>query len=99
MNIKERNKQIKKVLSDVFGAKNVSVRAGKGTAYGWVDIDIVAGARISVDEQYTETEKNIINETCRKAEKILSDSKIEFYKYSDDMGKENKMYVLQCSLI
>ena len=40
MRVKERNRLIKLVLSKEFGYKNVRVRGGRGTAYGWVDIYI-----------------------------------------------------------
>ena|SRR3989304_5127593 len=40
MTTKERNKQVKQILSVEFGSKNVSVTGGKGTAYGWVNIEI-----------------------------------------------------------
>ena len=40
MTPQERNKEVKKILSKSFGQKNVSVRGGKGTAYGWCDITI-----------------------------------------------------------
>jgi len=36
MGVKERNKRIKEVLGREFGYKNVRVRGGRGTAYGWV---------------------------------------------------------------
>ena len=40
MKLVERNKQIKWALSQAFGRKNVHVRGGRGTAYGWVHIDV-----------------------------------------------------------
>ena len=39
MDTKERNKEIKTRLEKVFG-RNVSVKGGRGTAHGWVDITI-----------------------------------------------------------
>jgi len=33
-------KPAKKVLSDKYGARNVSVRNGRGTASGWVEVSI-----------------------------------------------------------
>lgn len=38
--IAERNRQIKKLMSQVFGASNVRVRGSRGTGYGYVDVDI-----------------------------------------------------------
>lgn len=40
MSIADRNKLIKQRLVKVFGAKNVSVRGERGTAYGWVSIKV-----------------------------------------------------------
>lgn len=36
----ERNKQVKKNLSKIFGSKNIQVQGGKGTSYGWCHITI-----------------------------------------------------------
>ena len=40
MEIAERNRLIKKVLSKSFGAGKVHVRGSRGTAYGWVTVNI-----------------------------------------------------------
>ena len=40
MSVKERNKLIKKVLSQEFGYNNVRVKGDRGTAYGWVNVHI-----------------------------------------------------------
>lgn len=40
MEIAARNRLIKKVLSAEFGAGLVTVRGSRGTAYGWVRVDI-----------------------------------------------------------
>jgi hypothetical protein len=40
METAERNRKIKKVLSESFGAGNVTVRGSRGTAYGWVTVRI-----------------------------------------------------------
>lgn len=45
--VKERNKEVKRILSKVFGNVNVSVTGGKGTAYGWCHIDIKVNAPCS----------------------------------------------------
>lgn len=42
MRVAERNRRIKKELAKVFGYKNVKVKGGRGTAYGWVDVRILA---------------------------------------------------------
>lgn len=40
MEIAERNRLIKKVLSKEFGSGKVTVRGSRGTAYGWVTVKI-----------------------------------------------------------
>lgn len=40
MDVIARNKQIKAILSKVYGSKAVSVTGGKGTSYGWVNITV-----------------------------------------------------------
>jgi hypothetical protein len=40
MDTATRNRQIKKVLTGVFGAGKVNVRGSRGTAYGWVSVTI-----------------------------------------------------------
>jgi hypothetical protein len=40
MQIAERNRLIKKVLSNAFGQGKVTVRGSRGTAYGWVSVKI-----------------------------------------------------------
>jgi hypothetical protein len=42
MQIAERNRLIKKVLTNAFGAGKVTVRGSRGTAYGWVSVNIDA---------------------------------------------------------
>ena len=97
MNIKERNKQIKRILSKEYGVKNVSVTGATGTATGWVHITINAGNRVLAEgEQHNQFEKDLINETSERAEELIKD--VEFYTYTDDMGIENKEYVLNINL-
>jgi hypothetical protein len=40
MQIAERNRKIKSVLSKAFGAGKVTVRGSRGTGYGWVTVRI-----------------------------------------------------------
>lgn len=40
MNVAERNRAIKRTLEMAFGKGKVSVRGSRGTAYGWVSVDI-----------------------------------------------------------
>ena len=97
MDIKERNKQIKRILSKEYGVKNVSVTGATGTATGWAHITINAGNRVLAEgEQHNQFEKDLINETSERAEELIKD--VEFYTYTDDMGIENKEYVLNINL-
>lgn len=40
MEAAERNREIKKVLTKAFGAGKVTVKGSRGTAYGWVRVNI-----------------------------------------------------------
>lgn len=40
MSIAERNRAIKRTLETAFGRGKVRVRGSRGTAYGWVSVDI-----------------------------------------------------------
>ena len=40
MTTAERNRALKKVLEQAFGRGKVSVRGSRGTAYGWVSVNI-----------------------------------------------------------
>src|SRR5512139_3939542 len=40
MSTAERNRKLKKILSDHFGNGKVTVRGHRGTAYGWVSVNI-----------------------------------------------------------
>jgi hypothetical protein len=42
MDVATRNRAIKKLLEAQYGRGNVSVRGSRGTAYGWVNIEIDA---------------------------------------------------------
>jgi hypothetical protein len=42
MSTAERNRLIKKGLQAVYGRDNVTVKGGRGTAYGWVHVKISA---------------------------------------------------------
>ena len=45
MEIRERNLAIKRLLEKAFGKGKVKTRGGRGTAYGWVHIDIAYAPR------------------------------------------------------
>ncbi len=36
----ERNRAIKKALSPIYGAKNISLVGGRGTAHGWIHLNV-----------------------------------------------------------
>lgn len=38
--IAQRNRAIKKALSEIYGSKNISLTGHRGTAYGWIDIKV-----------------------------------------------------------
>jgi hypothetical protein len=44
MDLKERNKQIKKAVTKAYPKDKVSVTGGKGTATGWVDVKLTLKA-------------------------------------------------------
>ena len=96
MEVNARNKQVKVILSKLFGHENVSVKGGRGTAYGWCEVAISAGKRLSDEEFYTEEECALMNGISKRAEAAVLGC--EFYKYPDDMGGDNKMLLIQVNL-
>ena len=96
IDVNARNKQIKKVLSTLFDANNVSVRGGKGTAYGWCDITINGGPRCSTEEFYTQLELARMKHIRQQAEDAIQGA--EFYHYWDDMGDKMSMVIIQIEL-
>ena len=107
MDIKQRNKNLKKTLTKVFNKNQVSVRGGTGTATGWVDIDITLSEPINcqcdkmfgtgMDRQpgYCPICKDLLNKARERADNAIKD--IEFYTHTDDCNAEHKEYVLQVS--
>jgi len=97
MDVKLRNKQVKKVLSNAYGHKNVSVRNGQGTAWGWCDISIktTKSDKCSCNGFYCQACKDKMNATSQEAEQLLQG--IEFYNYTDDMGSRNTELIIQVS--
>ena len=73
MNTAERNRAIKKALSREFGAKNVRVRGGRGTAYGWVDVTVTIPVDFQVSDgmYYTEKAKVVMDQTRSRVIQIL----------------------------
>lgn len=81
---------VKKALANKYGFKNVSVKNGQGTAWGWVD------ARINIPEiQDNSQRRMIIDQAYSIAFKAVSDAGLKFYTYSDDMGGENNCLIIQ----
>lgn len=71
--------QIKKVLVVKYGYKNVSVKNGSGTAWGWVEVSIkVNGDTTGIRQE---------------AIKIIKANKIELYKYTDDFGDRDCLLI------
>lgn len=72
---KENLKIIKKALAEKYGFKNVSVKNGTGTAWGWVEVKIlVDGDTTGIREE---------------AEKIIAGTGVKLYTYTDDMGYDH----------
>ena len=91
-----RNKEVKRILSDLLGKDNVSVTGWRGTAYGWCHISINGGPRLSNNDSYTQAERDLMNEIRRNAEIALEN--VKFYSYSDDMGFDCKERIIQVHL-
>ena len=101
MDIKERNKQIKKALGREFGYRNVSVRGGRGTAYGWVHV------KIRIPKPH-EGECGLYCDDCAKAKEdaerkvweILEKTGLydELGTWYDDMGYKHKEITLDIEL-
>lgn len=89
----ERNRKIKQVLSQAFGAGKVTVRGSRGTATGWVSISIAYAPKNAEESR----------ELTAKVWELFRAAKINIgtYGYDDpgsDYGHGAKMhlYFLQC---
>ena len=79
MTITERNRLIKKILSHAFGQGKVRVRGSRGTAYGWVTLDI----------DYTPHDQERRREVTALIWKLFEKAKIEIGTYGyDDPGSD-----------
>lgn len=101
---KENAKVIKKILSNLFGYQNVTVRKGSGTATGW----ITAHVNLFKDEYCTCEETLKVYgypKTCPSCKQQMAGAhtrfndargnyKLDLYTYSDDMGGENECFNL-----
>jgi len=92
-----RNKEVKRILLALYGRENVSVRNGRGTSWGWCDVDITikrpADCSCEPEGFYCDACKKLLHTTRIEAETALKD--VEFYKYPDDMGGDNKELLIQ----
>lgn len=88
MTISERNRLIKKILSHAFGQGKVTVRGSRGTAFGWVTINI----------DYTPHDLERRDEIVALIHKLFKKANIEIgtYGYNDpgsDYGYGSKMHL------
>jgi len=74
-------KPIKKALAKKYGYKNVSVKNGKGTAWGWVEASIKIDEPKDRDEAY-----RIRKEAEEIARETLKKEGLKFYTYCSDDG-------------
>jgi hypothetical protein len=85
MDCKARNKQVKTILSNKYGKGNVSVKGGRGTAYGWCEVYITIprpkACTCEPEGFYCQVCKDAMNGKCEEAESLLTD--VEFYHYGD----------------
>ena len=79
MTTAERNRLIKKVLSQKFGTGKVRVRGSRGTGYGWVTVKIA----------YAPKDRTERDELRADIWKIFGENKIEIGTYGyDDPGSD-----------
>lgn len=71
-----RNRQIKKVVEQAFGRGKVSVRGSRGSAYGWVTVDIAHAPRNWEQSR----------ELSRQVMALLKAAKIEIGTYGSPGG-------------
>jgi hypothetical protein len=97
--VSDRNRKIKKTLSNIFARENVKVTGGRGTAYGWIHLNInlpVPFDCVGHDKDgqpYAHTHNcPACLETVKTAERVidraLDDSGV--YNYTDDMGYKHR---------
>lgn len=87
-------KPIKKALAARYGYKNVSVKNGSGTAWGWVE------ALVTVEgEESREASQAVGREAEEIAYKAVKEAGLEFYTYSSDdgYGEDRSCFLLHVS--
>jgi len=88
MSCAERNRELKKTLEAAFGRGKVTVKGSRGTAYGWVTVNIAYAPR---DSKERDELKAKVWELIRKAS-----IQIGTYGYDDpgsDYGFGSKMHL------
>lgn len=88
MTTAERNRLIKSTLTQAFAPSKVTVRGSKGTAYGWVTVNIA----------YAPKDRDELDTLKSKVWALFKAAKIEIgtYGYNDpgsDYGYGNKMHL------
>lgn len=90
----EETREIKKVLSDVYGSRNVRVVRGRGTAYGWITVTLL----VEPDVFGFEKRRDLSNRVRRAIEKQFSGVLSHFYP-DDGIGEKTaclQVYVHEC---
>jgi hypothetical protein len=97
MRVVERNRAIKKALARFFGRENISVKGDRGTAYGWVNIEVRARKLHSGEcDWHCLLCRDAKDKIKEKVWQILKETGLdkELYTYYDDMGCQHK----ECSI-
>jgi len=88
----ERNRLIKKALAQEFGWDNVRVKGDRGTAYGWVDIQVRIEKPHNGECEWWRCDRcrEGHDRAYRRVWEILRETGLERYlwKYTDEMGEE-----------
>lgn len=102
-------KPIKTALAKKYGYKNVSVKNGRGTAWGWVEAVIKALRPVSCTcspvSTYCQSCREILNAVSNEAREIAKESlrkeNLKFYTYSSDDGydTEREQFLVQVNII
>jgi len=107
MDIRERNKQIKKVLAKEFGFRNVRVKGDRGTAYGWVNIYVTTRKPhkgecepLFVFGGVCDECRRVRDETERRVWQILRETGLydELGVYYDDFGDKRTECIVTVQL-
>lgn len=75
-------KPVKKAMAKKYGFKNVSVRNGEGTAWGWVHITLNNQVR---------DDRDIYTEALRIAKQSLVDEGLKAYTFCSDSGYNDEV--------